>query len=76
MEGSVDENEITPNFDAYLNSQETKFIDSIVENIATTKHTDLVQYGMPLFWTLCLDSSDESKEKKTLALTCLSEMFK
>jgi hypothetical protein len=31
---------------------------------------------MPLFWTLCLDSSDESKEKKTIALNCLSEMFK
>jgi hypothetical protein len=31
---------------------------------------------MPLFWSLCLDSSDESKEKKQLALACLTDMFK
>jgi hypothetical protein len=31
---------------------------------------------MPLFWQLCIDSSDESQEKKQLSLTCLTEMFK
>ena len=31
---------------------------------------------MPLFWKLCLDSSEENKEKKNLALNCLTEMFK
>lgn len=42
MDGTGDENEYTPNFDVYLNSQETRFIEKIVDNIATTKHTDLV----------------------------------
>jgi len=31
---------------------------------------------MPLFWQLSLDSSNENKDKKTLALNCLIEMFK
>jgi hypothetical protein len=47
-----------------------------VQQVSSTEHTTAVQYGMPLFWSLCLDSSDESKEKKQLALACLTDMFK
>jgi hypothetical protein len=31
---------------------------------------------MPVFWSLCLDSSDETRDKKQLALACLTDMFR
>ena len=69
-------NDYTTDFDVFLNMQETLFINQIVQHISSTTHSTSLQYGMPLFWQLCIDSSDESQEKKQLSLTCLTEMFK
>ena len=74
---SENEGEIPSNFDAHLNQQEAVFINSV--EVKPNEQPQAIftgeQFGMTLFWQLCLDNSQVPAETREVALNQLLEMF-
>lgn len=56
--------------------EEAKFIEEIKAYIDKDTHSTHSQYGIPIFWKICLDGSDQPKEIRDLALKSMLDMFK
>lgn len=62
-------------FDTYLSKTEDQQIHTISQSLQINNPPLHKQYGMPIFWQICLDENNLPKETRDRALDFLMKMF-